>query len=195
MVESAIRAEESAFNTKISQAAEAKSKGDDEEYKKIVRELRDSYKGIYSQDEIVELIKKEQEKPKSESNTDVASSIYKASDVNSAFENGDTEMALEVIEDLFNTKVANYLAEAKAEAEESGKRFNERTAQKEAETKAKSSIRSSMTTYWKPLYKAAYKAKDTAEQERIKRILKDSGMYGNAREVIETIREWRTERD
>jgi hypothetical protein len=129
------------------------------------------------------------------SDIEKVTSIYKASDVNSAFESGDTEMALEVIGDLFNTKVANYLAEAKAEAEESGKRFNERTAQKEAETKAKSSIRSSMTTYWKPLYKAAYKAKDTAEQERIKRILKDSGMYGNAREVIETIREWRTERD
>jgi hypothetical protein len=195
MVESAIRAEESAFNTKISEAAEAKAKGNDEEYKKIVRELRESYKGIYTQDEIVELIKKETNKPKTEDDVEEATSIYKASDINSAFESGDNDMALEVIDDLFNTKVENYLAKAKKEAEESGKTFNERKARKEAETKAKSSLRSSMTSYWKPLYKEAYKSGNTAEKERIERILKASGLYGNSSEVIKTCREWRTERD
>ena len=197
MVESAIRSEQSAFNTKINKAAEAKNNGNDEEYKKIVRELRDSYKGIYSQDEIVNLVTKAQKKLLETKDDDIeeVTSIYKASDVNSAFESGDTDMALEVIDELFNVKVENYLAEAKRDAEKNGKRFNERTARKEAETKAKSSIRSSMTSYWKPLYKAAYKSSNTAEKERIERILKASGLYGSASEVIKTCREWRTERD
>ena len=197
MVKSAILSEESAFNTKINQAAEAKTQGKDEEYKKIVRELRDSYRGIYSQDEIVNMVTKAQEEllKTEEDDIEEATSIYKASDVNSAFESGDTDMALEVIEDLINTKVENYLAEARKEAEKSGKKFNEKTALNEAETKAKSSIRSSMTSYWKPLYKEAYKSGNTAEQERIKKILKDSGLYGNASEVIKTIQAWRTERD
>ena len=112
------------------------------------------------------------EADESEDSTKKETSI-KASDINSAFEKGDTDAALEVIEDLIKTKVANGMTEKEA----------------------KSSIRSSMTSYWKPLYKKAYKNKDTAEQERIKRILKDSGLYGNASEVIKTIREWRSERD
>lgn len=198
MVEGAIRAEESAFNTKINKAAEAKNNGEDAEYKKIVRELRDSYRGIYSQDDIVNLITKAQEeqlKTKDDEDVEEATSIYKASDINDAFESGDTDMALEVIDDLFNTKVTNYLEDARKEAEENGKTFNEKKARQEAESKAKSSIRSSMTSYWKPLYKAAYKSGNTAEKERIERILKASGLYGNASEVIKTCREWRTERD
>ena len=176
MVASAIRSELSAFNTKINKAAEAKNKGDEEEYKKIVRDLRDSYKGVYSQDDIVNLIKKAQdEKLATDDDEDVeeATSIYKASDINSAFENGDTDTALEVIDDLISTKVANGMTEKEA----------------------KSSIRSSMTSYWKPLYKEAYKSGNTAEKERIERILKASGLYGSASEVIKTCREWRTERD
>ncbi len=197
-VEGAIRAEESAFNTKVNEAAEAKNNGNDAEYKKIVRELRDSYKGIYSQDEIVNLItvaQKEQLESNDDEDVEEATSIYKASDINDAFESGDTDTALEVIDDLFNTKVTNYLAEARKDAEENGKTFNERKAQAEAESKAKSSIKASMTSYWKPLYKEAYKSGNTAEKERIERILKASGLYGNASEVIKTCREWRTERD
>jgi hypothetical protein len=52
-----------------------------------------------------------------------------------------------------------------------------------------------MTSYWKPLYKEAYKSGNTAEKERIERILKASGLYGKASDVIKTCREWRTERD
>ena len=174
-VESAIRSEQSAFNTKINEAAEAKNNGEDEEYKKIVRELRDSYKGIYSQDEIVNLVTKAQKEQLETEDDDIeeVTSIYKASDVNSAFEGGNTDMALEVIDELINTKIANG----------------------DTEKEAKSSIRSSMTSYWKPLYKAAYKSGNTAEKERIERILKASGLYGSSSEVIKTCREWRTERD
>ena len=199
-VESAIRQGLRENDPRIKEAAQARYDGDIDEYKRIAKDIISE--GNFSQDTIVaainaeiNAIKKDEPSEEADDSTEKVTSIYKASDINSAFESGDTEMALEVIEDLFNTKVENYLADAKKEAEESGKRFNERTAKTEAESKAKSSIRTSMTSYWKPLYKKAYKDKDTAEQERIKRILKDSGMYGNTSEVIKTIREWRSERD
>ena len=201
-IESAIRQGLRENDSRIHEAAQARYDGDVEEYKRIAKEI--IAEGYFSQDTVVAAINAEinaikkgeaTEEDQTDDTTEEATSIYKASDINSAFESGDTEMALEVIDDLFNTKVENYIAKAKKEAEEDGKRFNENTARKEAETKAKSSIRSSMTSYWKPLYKAAYKSKNTAEQERIKKILKDSGIYGNAHEVITTVQEWRTERD
>jgi hypothetical protein len=200
-VESAIRQALRENDPRIKEAAQARYEGDIDEYKRIAKDIISE--GNFSQDTVVAAInaeinaikKGESKEDDSDDSIEKVTSIYKASDINSAFESGDTETALEVIEDLINTKVENYLAEARAEAEKDGKRFNERTARKEAESKAKSSIRSSMTSYWKPRYKKAYRAKDTAEQERIKRILKDSGMYGNASEVIKTIREWRSESD
>ena len=166
-VKGAILSEKSAFNTKVNKAAEAKNNGNDEEYKKIVRELRDSYRGIYSQDEIVNLVKKAQnDKIATDDNEDdkEATSIYSTSDINAAFESGDTAMAKEIIADLIKTKVAN----GKSEAE------------------AKSSLRSSMTSYWKPLYKEA----STSERSRIRKILYDSGLYGTANDVVKTANSW-----
>ncbi len=171
IVKSAILAEEKAFNNKINNAAEAKARGDDEEYKKIIRELRESYRGIYSQDEIVNLVKKAQNEQlvtDDDEDTHEVTSKYSTSDVNIAFESGDTAMAKEVITDLVNTKMAN------------GK----------TEKEAKASIRSSMTAYWKPLYKAAYQNNDTAETERIRKILYASGLYGGVNDVIETAKSW-----
>ena len=200
-IESAIRQGLRENDSRIHEAAQARYDGDIEEYKRIAKEI--IAEGNFSQDTVVAAInaeinaikKGETTEEETTDDTEKATSIYKASDINSAFESGDTDMALEVIDDLFNTKVENYLAEARKEAEEDGKTFNERKAKAEAESKAKSSIRSSMTSYWKPLYKEAYKSGNTAEKERIERILKASGLYGNASEVIKTCREWRTERD
>ena len=201
-VESAIRQGLRENDSRIHEAAQARYDGDIEEYKRIAKEI--IAEGYFSQDTVVAAINAEinaikkgetSEEDQSVDTTEKVTSIYKASDINDAFESGDTDMALEVIDDLFNTKVENYLAEARKEAEEDGKTFNERKAQAEAESKAKSSIRSSMTSYWKPLYKEAYKSGNTAEKERIERILKASRLYGNASEVIKTCREWRTERD
>jgi hypothetical protein len=170
MVESAIRAEAKSFNTKIKDAAEAKSKGDEEEYEKIVRELRKAYRGIYSQDDIVNLIKKAQEGilDTDDEDVDEATSIYSASDINTAFENRDNGMALKIINDLVATKVAN------------GK----------TEKEAKSSLRSSMTSYYKPLYKAAYQSGDSAEMLRIRKILLASGLYGSSSDVVKTAKDW-----
>ena len=201
-IESAIRQGLRENDSRIKEAARARYNGDIEEYKRIAKEI--IAEGNFSQDTVVAAINAEmnaikkgettEEEPSTDS-TEKATSIYKASDINSALESGDTDTALEVIYDLFNTKVENYLAEARKEAEKNGKTFNERKARQEAESKAKSSIRSSMTSYWKPLYKEAYKSGNTAEKERIERILKASGLYGSASEVIKTCREWRTERD
>ena len=178
-IESAIRQGLRENDPRIHEAAKARYEGDIEEYKRIAKEI--IAEGNFSQDTVVAAInaeinaieKGETSEEETTDETDKATSIYKASDINSAFESGDTDMALEVIDDLIKTKVANGMTEKEA----------------------KSSIRSSMTSYWKPLYKAAYKSGNTAEKERIERILKASGLYGNASEVIKTCREWRTERD
>lgn len=179
-IESAIRQGLRENDPRIHEAAQARYDGDIEEYKRIAKEI--IAEGYFSQDTVVAAINSEinaikkgetaEEEPIADS-TEKATSIYKASDINSAFESGDTDMALEVIDDLIKTKVANGMTDKEA----------------------KSSIRSSMTSYWKPLYKEAYKSGNTAEKERIERILKASGLYGNASEVIKTVREWRTERD
>jgi hypothetical protein len=175
-VEGAIRAEASYFNSKVNEAAEAKNNGDDEEYKKIVRELRDSHRGVYTQDEIVNLVKKAQQEQlatNDDEDTEEATSIYRASDINAAFESGDNAIALQIIDDLVKTKVANGMKESNA----------------------KSSVKSSMTSYWKPLYKAAYKAGDTEEMARIRKILKESNLYGRAGDILDTCRSWIREKD
>lgn len=55
---------------------------------------------------------------------------------------------------------------------------------------AKSSLRSSFTAYYKPIFKEAYKNGNTSECARIRRILKDSGLYDN---YIDTYMEWQKE--
>ena len=173
LVEAAIRAEKSYFEGKIKKAYEADKDGDKEAYKKIVRELRDSYRGIYSQDEIVNLIKNYVPDEDDSSDDEEATSIYKASDINVALENGNTSDALEVIDDLVKVKTENYIAEGKSK--------------KEAEKSAKSSVRSSVTSYWKKLYLEAYQSKNNAEMTRIRKILKSTKLYDN---VVETCQDW-----
>jgi hypothetical protein len=179
-IETAIKQALRENDSRIREAAQARYDGDVEEYKRIAKEI--IAEGNFSQDIVVAAINAEinaikkgetTEEDQSVDATEKVTSIYKASDINLAFESGDTDMALEVIDDLIKTKVANGMTEKEA----------------------KSSLRSSMTSYWKPLYKEAYKSGNTAEQERIKRYLKESGLYGNVHEVIKTIREWRSERD
>jgi hypothetical protein len=77
-------------------------------------------------------------------------------------------MALTIIEDLVNTKIANGMTEKEA----------------------KSSVRSSITSYWKPIFLEAYNSKDSAEQKRIRQILIASGLYGRTSEVIDTTQQW-----
>lgn len=114
----AILAEQSAFNTKIKNAADAKDKGDDAEYKKIVKELRKEYKGICSQDEIIKLIKKakdEEDSPEEDENKE--ESIYKTEWVYNAVAKGDTSEADAMREEIIETHMANGKTEEDAEAD------------------------------------------------------------------------------
>ena len=60
---------------------------------------------------------------------------------------------------------------------------------------AKSSVKSSITSYWKPLYIAAYKSGNTEEMRRIRMILKESGLYGRAGDILETCKAWLKEKN
>ena len=176
---------------KIEAAAEALNEGKTEDYKNIVRTLRERYRGVYSQDDIVNAIKEKSEEPAGESSNDVGKqeSIYETWQANTALENGDIDTALTIIDDLVRVKTENNLAKARAEAESSGKSFNERKALQEAESKAKSSVKSSITSYWKPLVKAA--KGNTTELYRIRELLFKTGLYGKTySEVYSTMKEW-----
>ncbi len=196
LIAGAVRSERDYFENKLTNAAEAKQEGEDRDYKDIVRELRERYRGIYTQDEIIKKIS-EVDLGIADSDTfeEVASSIYRASDVNEAFDHGENTVALEVLDELIAVKTENNLEKARLDAQKSGTRFNERKAREKAETSARASLKASMTSYWKERYKAAYRSGNTAEKERIERILKASGLYGNASEVIKVCREWRKEKN
>ena len=188
-VESAVRAEADSFKSKIKAAAEALRDGKNDEYQNIIRQLRKTYKGVYTQDEIIAAVKAYKFTEKTEE-IDQIQTIYKSSDVNAAFDSGDDETALAILRELISVKYENELAKIKREAEEKGERYVERRAREDAEAAANASLRSSMTSYWKPLYKAAYKNGDTAEMYRIRAILSSSGLYGKKSDVSETVKDW-----
>ena len=166
-------------DSRIREAAQARIDGDIAGYTSIARKI--IAEGNFEQDIVVgaintaiTAIKREQEEvngtteDSSATKEDEVTSIYKASDINTAFDNGDSSLAKDIIQDLIDTKVAN------------GK----------DESEAKSSLRSSMTSYWKPLYKEAYASGDTQEMYRIRLILLESGLYGPANDVVKTVQNW-----
>lgn len=181
-INSAIRQALRENDSRIKEAAQAKYDGDMAEYKRIAKEI--IAEGNFDQDNVVMAINAELNaiqregseagettEDSSATQKDEVNSIYRASDINTAFESGDTELAKEIIADLINTKVTNGMEEKEA----------------------KSSLRSSMTSYWKPLYKEAYKNKDSEELARIRKILRNSGLYGSASDIIEATRKWLNE--
>ena len=188
-VEAAIRAEASAFNSKIKDAAEAKRDGKTDDYIKIVKELRESYRGVYTQDEIVEAVNSYTFEDVVEDDVEEVESVYKNSDINAALESGDTETASEIIKELIEVKTENNFLKAQREAEESGKRFKEKEARTRAELDARSSIRSSLTNYWKKRYIAACESGNEAEINRISELLYSTGIYGNRKKYLDEVLE------
>ena len=161
-------------DSRIKEAAQARLDGNISEYTRIAREI--IAEGHFSQDTVVAAInsemsaikKGESTQTESTDSKDEVTSIYRADDINVAFDNGDTSLALSIIDELVEMKMANGMDEKKA----------------------KSSLRSSMTSYWKPLYKQAYASGNTAEMQRIKQILYKSVLYGSATEVIKDVNSW-----
>ena len=172
--ETAVRKALRENDSRIKEAAHARYEGDIAEYTRIAKGI--IAEGHFSQDTVVGAINSEVTAIKKGETTegepaedkDEATSIYKASDINAAFENGDSSTALKIIDDLVKTKVANGMTEKEA----------------------KSSVRSSMTSYWKPLYKQAYKSGDNAKTVQIRRILLSSGLYGSGNDVVKTTISW-----
>lgn len=175
--ESALKTALRENDSRIHEAAQAYYEGDLRTYEQIVNEI--AGEGYFDEEIVVgavrsevSAIKKKAEegtsKPDTEESKDTESSIYKASDINTAFESGDTAFAKEIIADLVETKKANGMTEKEA----------------------KSSLRSSMTSYWKPLYKQAYKNSNSEEMRRIRYILYNSGLYGTGNDVVETVQGW-----
>lgn len=156
---------------RIREAAQARLDGDIAEYSRIAKEI--IAEGHFSQDTVVgsinseiTAIKKEQAEgtEKTDDGKEEATSIYSTSDINSAFDNGDTDTAKQIIAELIKVKVANG----------------------QTEKEAKSSLRSSMTSYWKELYIKG----DSAERTRIRKILHNSGLYGTTDDVVTTCNGW-----
>ena len=172
---------------RIKEAAEAGYNGDVAERVRIAKEI--IAEGNFSQDIVVEAINAEINAIKKGSDTGSASeneepeiekkeSMYSTSDIATAFESGDTELAKAIIADIVAVKAENYMAE------------DESLKQKDAEEKAKSSVKGTVTSYWKPLYIEAYNAKNTDEMKRIRFALKDTGLYGTANDIISTCNNW-----
>ena len=167
LVAKAIDSEASYLENKFKAAAKAEAEGDAEEYEKILKTLVEEMH--YDEAFVLEGIAKEAASlDDTEEEEEKLTSVYRADDINTALESGDKELALEIIDDLVKTKVAN------------GKE----------EKEARSAVKSSVTSYWKPLYKAAYKNKDAEEMKRIRYILLDTGLYGRPSELLDTCRDW-----
>ena len=172
--ETAVRKALRENDSRIGEAAQARLDGDLTTYTRIAKEI--IAEGNFSQDIVVGAInaemsaikKGESSGSETTEDKDEVTSIYSASDINAAFANGNDAVALEIINDLINTKVANGMEEKDA----------------------KSSVKSSMTSYWKPLYIEAYKSGDNTEMLKIRRILLASGLYGGASDVVKTVRNW-----
>ena len=167
VVSGAIQSEANYFGGKIEEGALALRDGDKKTHDEIVRELRDRYRGIYTQDEIVKMIKNYEFEAEEES--DEEESIYKTKYIADALEKGDTHAATEMIEDIVATKVAN------------GK----------TEEEARKSVRSSLTRYWKPLFEQAFADGSVYEQNEIRESLYDMGVYGTYEEIDDTIHHWK----
>ena len=172
--ETAVRKALRENDSRIHEAAQARYEGDISTYTRIAKEI--IAEGNFTQDTVVGAINAEisaikKDEATGEENTetnDEVTSIYSGSDINAAFDNGNDALALEIIDDLIETKVANGMEEKNA----------------------KSSVRSSMTSYWKPLYKQAYQSGDSTEMLRIRRILLSSCLYGTASDVVKTAKDW-----
>lgn len=189
-VEGAIRAEADYLDNKLRAGAEALRDGASEDYRDIVRALRDEYREVLTQDEIVNAILSYKIAPEEEV-TEKAESIYKSGDINAALAAGDTDTALSVTKELLSVKYENELAEAKRKAEESGERFIEWRARKDAERAANTAVRKTVTEYWKPLYLEAFKKRDVSEMNRIRKLLYGIGIYGNLSELDKTLAAWK----
>lgn len=168
---------------RIREAALARMSGDMATYKRLVREIM--AEGVFDQDTCVLAVnriinaekdaekaaKKATEEAASETEAETVTSIYSASDIETAFAAGRYGDAKEIIDELISVKMQN------------GK----------TETEARAAVKSSVTQYLKKRFINAYKVSNTREFETIKDMMVESGLYGRRSDAADTLREWRDE--
>ena len=98
----------------------------------------------------------------------VEGSVYAVSDLNSQLDAGDFTEAKAILVDMVNARMA----------------------QGKTKKQAQALVKSGITRYWKEKYLTAYKAKNTAECKRIRTLLKQTGLYGTASEILEVTQSW-----
>ena len=112
-VVAAINSEIRAFNSKITEAASAKLAGEVKEYKDILDKLIETYKGVYTREEIEEAIAKS--KPQESIDSDEIKSIYVVEDFYKAVRGYDLATAYAVREDIIGAAVDNGKSQRAAE--------------------------------------------------------------------------------
>jgi len=161
-------------DSRIREAALARMGGDWELFEELMTEMKNEK--IFDAEQIrmavnaeENYIRKKQREAEGDTVTsadleETVTSLYRIVHVNDAFERGDAEDALHMIEEMLQTKMENGMTEKEA----------------------RSSVRSGMTSYWKPLYLAA----DKTRREEILAILVASGFYGSNAEARKTAKAW-----
>ena len=157
--------------TMVNSAAQLKADGNTKKYDEAVDNLEDIGYDVEQLEKDIAVLAKTPSDPTDDS--DEVESIYKASDINTALENGDTTAALKVIDDIVQVKIENYISDGYKKSE--------------AKKKAEASVKSSVTSYWKPLYLEAKANKDLAEVKRIKAALRATKLYDD---ITKTTDEW-----
>jgi hypothetical protein len=179
-------------DVRIEEAARAYISGDVRRFGEIIDTI--ASEGVFDAETVESVVRSviNEMKPnvEAEKTIEVATSIYIAADINVAFENGDTEKALEILSELIEVKTINNEEKLRKKAEEDGKAVSSLEILANAEFDARSSIKSSITSYWKPLYISASKDGNKKEMERIYNILLKTELYGEWYKLEKTLREW-----
>lgn len=101
----AIKSESNSYATKVKEAAQAKADGEDEAYESILDELFEKYETVVDEDELLDDIDGAYDQIKeSEGDPKAGYSRYNISDVNAWFNSGNTERAMEVLDELKKIK-------------------------------------------------------------------------------------------
>lgn len=189
LVNDALLKETQYFNEHISSLAELfteRSKDADSKkaYTEAMKEFKERYKGVYTYDELFEMIKsyKPAEDTGEEQKAEETVSSFSSSDMNKAFDNGNFNDAIIALNDLIDTRIANNKSKVGTK-KDNGEIYTEEDAEKDA----RSSVKSTVTSYWKPKYQQALDDNDTNEQQRIRSILERTGLYEN---VWKTTKGW-----
>ena len=127
-------------------------------------ELKSTYRGVYTQDEIISLIDKLPDVAEESTEAEKAESIYKRSQIGTAVSKGDVDLALEIVDEHIDIGIEN------------GKE----------EKDAISSVKSSITTYLKPLYVNG----TASERARIEKFLEETGLYDDVSKTTERWDNW-----